>query len=77
MSRNAREGRYLGKCAGAHVRWCEHAGPPAAFAAYSHWMDRENTMPPREARRRRHYVDKTAIARLQAHVRCLIQQADR
>lgn len=75
-SRNAREGRYVGRCAGVHVRWHEHAGPPVAFEAYSHWMDRENAMP-REARRCRPYISKAAVARLQARVQVILDRLDR
>lgn len=75
-SRNGREGRYVGRCASVHVRWSEHAGPPIAFEAYSHWMDRENRMPP-EARRRRPYISKAALARLQAHVHATLDRLDR
>lgn len=67
-SRNQREGRYVGKCDGGHVRKRSFIGPPAAWLAFDVWSERANNVP-YPSRRRRDYVDKPAIARLQAHVR--------
>lgn len=63
MSRNQREGRYVGKCDGGHVRVRGFVGPPAAWLAFDLWSERANNVP-YPARRRRDYVDKPTIARL-------------
>lgn len=72
MSRNTREGRYLGRCAGSTLRLRGHLAPPhpVAFEAYCLWMDRHNAMP-RWSRRlatSKYYVTKAQVARLQARM---------
>jgi hypothetical protein len=78
MSRNAREGRYLGCHLGAHRRERGHAGNPDAYLVFLTRCEREPTVPlPRRVLRGVAYSSKADLAAMHRMVLDKISAMDK
>jgi hypothetical protein len=75
VSRNAREGRYVGKYNGLHTRAHGYLVAPSAYTALTVWAERPGGPPPRIPRH--WYTSKARIAEIQARVLAVLDKFDK